>query len=123
MKTPWIGVAAALVVAAPAHAALPAGNLIANPDAEAGAAPASGCSGTPTRPRWTAEQRGLGAGSCSYGGADPTSNPAAPGGPYFFVGDAPSVLVSQVVDISGAAPEIDAGKAQANLAADLGGFG
>ena len=115
---------AALGAASTAHGAYPAGNLVVNPGAEDGPAPAGGCSGTPTRPGWTADQNDMGSCSYSYGGGYPTSNTASPGGSYFFVGSvSPVSRASQIVDVSGAAPEIDAGKAGATLAADLGGFG
>jgi hypothetical protein len=63
-------------------------------------------------------------GSCAYGkNADfPAVGSTPGGGTYIFHASVSPAVVTQTIDVSGAAPEIDAGKAQANLQADLGGW-
>jgi hypothetical protein len=125
MRTAWIApTVAAFALAAPsAHAAFPAGNLVVNGDAESGAAPTGNCSDSAQRPNWTPVSGVLG--SCAYGfnGDFPPAGSVSGGGTYLFYGPSSSpVVATQTVDVSVAAAEIDAGKAQANLQADLGGW-
>jgi hypothetical protein len=118
-----LAVVVAAVAAAPAHAAIPAGNLVVNGGAEASAgSPDSSTilppAGWTVSSNLTAEQ---------YGAPDflTTADSAAlGGGANFFAGgpDNAASAATQVIDVSGAAPEIDAGKVQATLSALLGGF-
>jgi hypothetical protein len=115
--------AAALVVAAPAAAVVPAGNLLANPGAEAGAGAADSTTQLPL-PGWTVASTFT---AVQYGtsGFLTTADSAALGGGVNFFAGGPGGSTSaatQVVDVSGAAPEIDAGKVTATLSALLGGF-
>jgi hypothetical protein len=119
-----LGVAAiALALAAPAGATVPGGNLLVNPGAEAGPG-APDASGIVAPPGWTVESNFT---VVQYGAPDfltAADGATLGGGANFFAGG-PSNAASaatQVVDVSGAAPEIDAGKVQANLGAQLGGF-
>src|SRR5690242_16566549 len=110
--------ALALLCPAAAQAAFPAGNLIVNGDAEAGAAGPGNCDVSTQRPGWTVGAGTLGI--CRYSSANPGDYmaPTATGGErwFFFGGDLAEAWASQVVDVSVAAPEIDAGVAQADLA-------
>ena len=120
-----VGLAAvvSLFAAAPAGAVVPSGNLLVNPGAEAGpGAPDS--SGQPAVPGWTVESTFT---AVQYGApsfltaADST---ALGGGVNFFAGGPGGAASAgtQVVDVSGAAAEIDAGKVAATLSALLGGY-
>src|SRR5690242_16304313 len=114
---------AGLVAVPPAFATLPGGNLIVNPGAEAG--PGSTDSSTVSAPPgWTVESNFT---AVAYGTPDfltAADSAALGGGANFFAGgpDNPASAATQVVDVSIAAPEIDAGKAGATLSALLGGF-
>jgi hypothetical protein len=104
--------AALALTAAPASATVPAGNLVANPGAEAAAPPAL--------PGWTVTAPFE---SVDYG--NPAGFPAsAPGGGlnFFAGGDAAESSATQVIDVSQAAAEIDAGTVTAALSALEGGF-
>src|SRR4051812_28578916 len=104
--------AALALGAAPAGASVPSGNLVVNPGAEAAAPPAL--------PGWTVTAPFE---SVDYG--DPAGFPAsAPdGGANFFAGgDAAESSATQDIDVSPAAPEIDAGTVTATLSALEGGF-
>src|SRR4051794_29732819 len=108
-----VSTSALLVAALPASAAIPAGNLITNPGAEAGT---TGWTLTST---FEAVPYGF------PGGFPDTSVSAAiNGGDNFFAGGSDTALstAAQVVDVSGAATEIDAGGVSANLSGYLGGF-
>ena len=119
-----VGLAAvALFAAAPAGAVVPSGNLLVNPGAEAG--PGAADSGTQLPlPGWTVEstftavQYGTPAFLTAADGA------ALGGGVNFFAGGpgGAASAATQVVDVSGAAAEIDAGKVGATLSALLGGY-
>jgi hypothetical protein len=113
----------ALAAAAPAGAAVPSGNLVVNPGAEAGpGAPDSSQQAPP--PGWTVESTFT---AVQYGApafltaADST---ALGGGANFFAGGpgGAASAATQVIDVSGAAAEIDAGKVAATLSALLGGY-
>jgi hypothetical protein len=119
-----VGLAAAsLFAAAPAGAAVPSGNLLVNPGAEAGPG-APDASTQPAVPGWTVESTFT---AVQYGApafltaADST---ALGGGVNFFAGGpgGATSAATQVVDVSGAAAEIDAGKVAATLSALLGGY-
>ncbi len=115
--------ALALLAAAPADAAIPSGNLVVNPGAEAGPGATDSSTQLPL-PGWTVESTLT---AVQYGAPDfPTASDSGGlgGGANFFAGG-PGGAVSaatQVIDVSGAAPEIDAGKVAATLTALLGGF-
>ncbi len=116
-------VAAALIAAAPAGAAVPSGNLLVNPGAEA--APGAADSGTQLPlPGWTVESTFT---AVQYGTPDfltAADGAALGGGVNFFAGGpgGATSAATQVVDVSGAAAEIDAGKVAATLSALLGGY-
>jgi Ca2+-binding RTX toxin-like protein len=111
-----------LMAATPAGAAVPAGNLLVNPGAEAApGAPDSAVVAPP--PGWitssvfTAVQYG------AFGFPTAALSTTIGGGANFFAGgpgDAVS-LGEQKIDVSAAAPEIDAGKVSVELRAHLGG--
>jgi hypothetical protein len=102
-----------------AQAAVPAGNLVANPGAEASAG-ADDAVGVNPPASWgtTSNFTALVYGSPDFPG------PRAGGGANFFAGgpDNAASLAEQVVDVSGAASDIDAGRVTLTLSADLGGF-
>jgi hypothetical protein len=106
-----------------AGAAIPAGNLVLNPGAEDGQGAPDASSNFPP-PSWatagalTAVQYG------SAGGfPDFTVRDSVGGGVNFFAGGNSSASVGdQTIDVSGAAPEIDANDAYATLSGYLGGF-
>jgi hypothetical protein len=114
---------AVVAAAASASAAVPSGNLLVNPGAEAG--PGAADSATiQAPPGWTVTPNFT---AVRYGAPDflTTADSAALGGGLNFFAGGPDNAASsatQVVDVSGAAPEIDAGKAQVTLAAQLGGY-
>src|SRR3954468_5719955 len=111
----------ALLAAAPAEAAIPPGNLLVNPGAEAGpGSPDSSAIDPP--PGWTvagdftAVQYGAPAFLTLQDGA------ALGGGTNFFAGgNTPASSGTQAVNVAGAAPEIDAGTVSATLSGLLGG--
>jgi len=115
--------AAAMIAAASANAAVPSGNLLTNPGAEAGPGSADSSEVNPP-PGWTVESAFT---AVEYGTPaflTAADSAALGGGQNFFAGgpDAATSAATQTVDVSGAAAEIDAGKVAATLAALLGGF-
>src|SRR5215470_14864933 len=115
--------ALALLAAAPAHAAIPSGNLVVNGGGEA-APGATDASTQVAIPGWTVESTFT---TVAYGAPDfPTASDSGGlgGGANFFAGGPGGAVsaASQTIDVSGAAPEIDAGKVLATLTALLGGF-
>ena len=102
---------------------MPSGNLLVNPGAEAGPGAPDSSQQLPL-PGWTVESTFT---AVQYGApafltvADST---ALGGGVNFFAGGPGGALsaATQVVDLSGAAAEIDAGQVTATLSALLGGF-
>jgi hypothetical protein len=114
--------AAALLLAAPASATLPAGNLVVNPGAEA--APGATDSGTQVGlPGWTVTGSLT---AVAYGTpAFLTTEDATRlgGGAKFFAGgpDGDTNTASQLINVSGAAPEITKGVA-GTLSALIGGY-
>ena len=116
-------IALALAVAAPAGAAVPGGNLVVNGGADAGPG-ATDSSSIAAPPGWTVESTFT---AVAYGTPDfPTAADAARlgGGVNFFAGGpgGAASAATQSIDVSGAAPEIDAGKVDATLGALLGGW-
>jgi hypothetical protein len=114
---------AALIAPASASAAIPTGNLLVNPGAEAGPG-ATDASTIAAPPGWTVESTFT---AVAYGAPDfPTAADATAlgGGANFFAGGpgGATSAATQVVDVSGAAAEIDAGKVAATLGAQLGGY-
>jgi hypothetical protein len=123
MRASLAALAIALVAAAPAGATVPSGNLLVNPGAEAGAGSPDSSQILPP-PGWTVESNFT---VVQYGAPDflTTADSAnLGGGANFFAGGptTPGSAATQIVNVSGAAPEIDAGKVQANLGAQLGGY-
>ena len=115
--------AAALLAAAPAGAVVPGGNLLVNPGAEAGPGAPDSSQQLPL-PGWTVESTFT---AVQYGTSGfPTIPDSATlgGGVNFFAGGPGGALsaATQVVNLSGAAAEIDAGQVTATLSALLGGF-
>src|SRR5919198_1848450 len=118
------GLAIALIIAAPAGAAVPSGNLLVNPGAEAGpGAPDDSQAVAP--PGWNVESTFTAVQYGASGGFPTAADGAALGGGANFFAGGPGRATSaatQVVDVSAAAPEIDAGKVGATLGAALGGY-
>jgi hypothetical protein len=116
-----------LLMAAPAHADLPVGNLIVNPGAEADAGSTdASCGGDVDLSSWNPETDTFSA--VQYGtGAFPSTAESAEigGGSNLFTGGCPTGAVStaeQTAVVSDASPEIDAGQVIATLTGHLGGF-
>jgi hypothetical protein len=115
--------AALLVPAASAAAAIPPGNLLANPGAEASAGAPDSVTVSPPA-GWTAEGSVTAA---QYGAPDfPTvaDSAALGGGVNFFAGgpDVAASAATQTVSVVTAAAEIDAGGVTATVSGDFGGF-
>jgi hypothetical protein len=119
-----VGLAAvALFAAAPAGAAVPTGNLLVNPGADAGPGAADAVTQLPL-PGWTVESTFTAVQYGSPGSPTLADATALGGGANFFAGGpgGATSAATQVVDVSGAAAEIDAGKVAATLSALLGGY-
>jgi hypothetical protein len=113
----------ALASAAPAGAVVPSGNLVVNPGAEAAPGATDSAAQLPL-PGWTVESTFT---AVQYGtsGFPTVADGAALGGGVNFFAGGPGGAASaatQVIDVSGAAAEIDAGKVAATLSALLGGY-
>jgi hypothetical protein len=113
----------ALLLVAPAGATVPGGNLVVNPGADAGPG-ATDASSIVAPPGWAVESTFT---AMAYGTTDfPTTADAARlgGGANFFAGGpgGATSAATQTIDVSVAAPEIDAGKVDATLGALLGGW-
>src|SRR3954452_17401076 len=107
-----VALAALALTAAPARATVPAGNLVVNPGAEAGT--------PPDLPGWTVTAPFE---AVDYGNSAGFPAPAPDGGLNFFAGgNAAESSATQVIDVSRAAAEIDAGTVTAALSALEGGF-
>jgi hypothetical protein len=115
--------AVALLAAAPADAVVPSGNLIVNPGAEAGAGAPDASQQLPL-PGWTVESTFTAVEYGAPGFLTVADGAALGGGANFFAGGPGGATSAgtQVVDVSGAAAEIDAGKVTATLSALLGGY-
>src|SRR6478752_6985677 len=114
--------AAALLLAAPASATLPAGNLVVNPGAEA--APGATDSGTQVAlPGWTVtgSLTAVAYGTPAFLTAEDATRLG--GGKNFFAGgpDGDANTASQLINVSGAAPEIEKG-VTGTLSALIGGY-
>ena len=124
MRVASLALAAVLIPAASAAAAVPPGNLLANPGAEAGpGAPDDATIDAP--PGWTAIGDVTAVQYGASGGFPTTADSAAlGGGANFFAGgpDGDANAATQTVDVSPAAPEIDAGGVIATVSGDFGGF-
>jgi hypothetical protein len=123
MRIVPLAVAALLLPAAPAAAAVPPGNLLANPGAEAGPGAPDATTIDPP-PGWTLVGSVT---AVEYGSPEsPTAADSAAlgGGANFFAGgpDNAASAATQAVDVSGAAPEIDGGGVTATVSGDFGGF-
>ncbi len=113
----------ALCAAAPAGAAIPSGNIVVNPGAEAAPGATDSSTQVPL-PGWTVESTFT---AVQYGTpAFPTaSDSGGIGGAANFFAGGPGGAVSaatQVIDVSAAAPEIDGANVGATLSALLGGY-
>ena len=118
------GVAAVgLAAAASAGAAVPSGNLVVNPGAEAGPGAPDASQQLPL-PGWTVESTFTAVKYGAPGFLTVADSTALGGGVNFFAGGpgGGTAGASQVIDVSVAAAEIDAGKVIATLSALLGGF-
>src|SRR3954452_1405330 len=118
-----LALAALLLPAGAAAAAVPPGNLLANPGADAG--PGAPDSVTVDPPAgWTVEGSLTAA---QYGAPDfPTAADSAAlgGGVNFFAGgpDSAASAATQTVAVVAAAAEIDAGGVTATVSGDFGGY-
>ncbi len=116
---------AASSLTAPAAAAVPAGNLVADPGAEQGGAATDAADVVAPPAPWVPEGPFT---QVAYGAPDFPSTAVADsigGGTAFFAGgpDATTTSAEQNLDVEAAAEEIDAGTVTATLSADLGGSG
>ena len=114
--------AAVILLVAPAQASVPAGNLLANPGAEAGpGAPDASTINAP--PGWTTTGELT---AVKYGASGfPTSavsSQIAGGANFFAAGNVATSTGEQLLNVSAAQPEIDARGVSAALSACLGGF-
>jgi hypothetical protein len=118
------GVAAiGLAAAASAGAAVPSGNLLANPGAEAGPGAPDATQQLPL-PGWTVESTFTAVKYGAPGFLTVADSTALGGGVNFFAGGPGGATgtATQVVDVSAAAAEIDTGQLPATLSALLGGY-
>lgn len=115
----------AFLLAAPAaDAAVPPGNLLANPGAEAGPGAPDDATIDPP-PGWTAVGSVTAVQYGASGGFPTTADAAALGGGGNFFAGGPETAASaatQTVDVSGASSEIDAGGVSATVSGDFGGY-
>src|SRR3954451_24201945 len=123
MRAALPALALGLIVAAPARAEIPPGNLVVNPGAD-GAAGATDSSGVVGIPGWSTEANFT---AVRYGTPDfltAADSAKWSGGANFFAGGpgTPASAATQTVDVSRAAAEIDAGGVSATLAALIGGW-
>jgi hypothetical protein len=117
-----LATAVVTVLVAPAHAAVPAGNLLANPGAEAGAGAADSSTIIPP-PSWTTTGEFTAVKYETSGFPSTAVSSQIGGGTNFFAGgNVATSTGEQVVNVSVAQPEIDAGRVSAALSAYLGGF-
>ena len=102
---------------------MPAGNLVVNPGAEAGAGSPDASQQLPL-PGWTVESTFTAVQYGAPGFLTAADSTALGGGVNFFAGGPGGALgaATQVVDLAGAATEIDAGQVTATLSALLGGY-
>jgi mRNA-degrading endonuclease toxin of MazEF toxin-antitoxin module len=113
----------AVAVPGSASAVIPAGNLVLNPGAEAGA----GGNGDPIIrpiPNWTPTGNFTVINYGTAGAPTTADSTAIGGGSHLFYGGPSNSLstASQSIDVSGASTEINAGGVRANLNAYIGGY-
>jgi hypothetical protein len=115
--------AVALLAAAPGDAAVPSGNLLVNPGADAGPGAPDSAQQLPL-PGWTVASTFTAVKYGTSGFPTLADSAALGGGVNFFAGGpgGATAAATQVVDVSGAAAEIDTGTLTATLSALLGGF-
>ncbi len=118
-----VATATALVlILAPAQASVPAGNLLANPGAEAGPGAPDASTISPP-PSWTTTGQLT---AVRYGASGfPTgavSSQIGGGSNFFAAGNVATSTGEQLLNVSVAQPEIDAGGVSAALRACIGGF-
>jgi hypothetical protein len=116
-----------IALASPANAALPAGSIVQNGDAESGpgannATEVQAPPGWQTLGNYTAVVYGA-----SGGFPDAAISASIGGGRNFFAGGPESglgdfAIAQQEIDLTSYVPEIDGSNVQATLSADLGGF-
>ena len=118
--------AALLAFAGPAGAALPAGNIVVNGDAEGGPG-ATNVSDVFAPPGWNALPNftAVAYGTDEFPGTNISS--AIGGGSNFFAGGPDngfggSTAATQTIDLSGSAADLDGSDVNAVLSADVGGF-
>lgn len=118
-----LSVAVALVAAAPASAAVPSGNLLRDPGAEEGELAVNTTAVSPPPAPWITG-RAASFTQVAYGSPGFPASPGGGGNGFFAGGPQAAATESavQLVDVSGAAAEIDAGRVTATLAALLGGY-
>jgi hypothetical protein len=119
-----LALAGLALTAAPARATVPVGNLVVNPGAEASAGAPDNSTIDPPQ-GWTTTAGELTAVQYGASGGFPTTadGAAVGGGANFFAGgNASESAATQVIDVSQAAPEIDAGLVSATLSALEGGW-
>lgn len=121
----FLATGAALITPGPAQATVPAGNLVKNPgaDAAAGESDATGAA----IPSWGTAGRLSAVKYATTVSGYPTTTvrDAIGGGANFFSGGVndDTSIADQIVDLSAAQPEIDAGQVSVALSAYLGGSG
>jgi hypothetical protein len=114
--------AVALLAPAPADAVVPIGNLLANPGADAGPGAPDATQQLPL-PGWTVESTFTAVKYGTSGFPTLADSTTFGGGVNFFAGgNSATSAATQVVDVSGAAAEIDTGTLSVTLSALLGGF-
>jgi hypothetical protein len=123
MRVAPLVLAVLLLPAAPAVAAIPPGNLLANPGGEAGPGAPDATTIDPP-PGWTVVGNVTAVG---YGTPDSptTADSARIGGGLNYIAGGPDNAASaaiQTIDVSGAAAEIDSGGVTATVSGDFGGF-
>lgn len=110
------------LVATPAHAAIPRGNLILNPGAEAGPGATNAFTALPP-PAWISTGSFTAVRYGSAGFPTVAQGGAISGGQNFFAGG-PRIgenAAGQILNVSSAASEIDAGLVGATLSGQMGG--
>jgi hypothetical protein len=114
------------VLASPAAAVVPAGNLVGDPGAEQGAATSSDTTVASPPAPWS--NGGTNVTQVAYGapGGFPTvgDSNAIAGGAAFFAGgpNTSAGFITQLINVTPTATEIDAGHIQATVSAALGGY-
>ena len=112
-----------LLLASPAFGAVPGGNLVSNPGAEAAAGAADSATQLPL-PGWTVESTFTAVKYGASGFLTVEDGARLDGGVNFFAGGPGGEVsaASQTIDVSAAAAEIDAGNLSMSLSALIGGY-